>query len=104
MQERATGPPALRPHVRPRRLEMSKVWASEQRREQLKAAQEQRLQADYVAIEEAQMKQKRGDEALELFGDLLAALLCSEWPEAEPMSEPVQHAGELQREIRCDTT
>lgn len=92
MLVQCTGPPILRPHIRPkRRLEMDKVRASELRREQLKAEQEQRLQADYAAIEEAQMKRKRGDEALERF---VAALLCIEWPQAEPMTEPVRCTGE----------
>lgn len=87
MLVQCTGPPgALRPHVRAkRRLEMDKVRASELRRGELKAEQERRLQADYAAIEEAEIKRKRGDEALDRF---VAALLFTEWPQAEPMSEP----------------
>jgi hypothetical protein len=102
MEIHINGPPGhLRPHVRQRRLAMMGVWASHQR--QLKRSERQRcdLEEAYARLAAEVERQRRGDDALDHLGNLVAALLSADFRPALTLAiEPARIMGAGETENR----
>lgn len=90
MLVQATGPPALRPHRRQRRLAMDRVRASEMRSSEFRERRQLEVELEYRRLEQEAIRQERSDRLLDRLGDLVAASLSVEWRpilRIEPMSK-----------------
>lgn len=71
---------------------MGCVRASEARKAELKASRKRNDELSFALLELDAIRRQRGDAALELLGNLVAALLCPEWQTISTI-EPVRIKG-----------
>lgn len=101
LEQYATGPPELRPHIRQRRLPMGRVRESEATSAKRKAEHQRERELAYSLLELDAIRQRRGDELLDHLANLVAVSLCPDWqPPLTLSTEPASRiAGRADRTI-----